>query len=118
MRTKLLSLLTIVCILFSCQTKNNIESIDQTLTKVEKNITTIDSSDLKRLESQMYELQQDLEENRNKYTDEQVKEIGKLQGRYAALILKKGVNEIKDNLNYFKNQMEGFIEGINNNSNK
>jgi len=66
----------------------------------------------------MYEIQQDLEENRANYTDEEVREIGKLQGRYAALILKKGVDEIKDNLNNFKNQMEGFIEGINTNSNK
>lgn len=118
MRIKLLSLLTIIVILSSCQPKTKIESIEETLTKAEKNISTVDSTDLKKLETQMYEIQQDLEENRANYTDEEVREIGKLQGRYAALILKKGVDEIKDNLNNFKNQMEGFIEGINTNSNK
>jgi peptidoglycan hydrolase CwlO-like protein len=118
MRTKFLSLLTIIVILSSCHPQNKFESIDETLTKAEKNISTVDSTDLKKLETQMYEIQQDLEENRNKYTDEEVEEIGKLQGRYAALILKKGVNEIKDNLNNFKNQMKGFIEGLNTNSNK
>lgn len=102
---------------FSCQSKHEINEVDKTLTQAEQNIANIDSADLKKLEIKINELQQDLEKNREKYTDEEVKEIGKLQGRYVAFILKKQVKELKDNLDNFKNQMEGFIEGINNNSN-
>jgi hypothetical protein len=69
----------------------------------------------------MLELESDLEQNKDKYTDEQVKEIGKLQGRYFAVSLKKGINNFQESLKDLNNQMEGFIEGIKsdtNNNNK
>jgi hypothetical protein len=61
----------------------------------------------------MQELESDLEQNRDKYTDEQVKEIGKLQGRYFALAVKKGINDFQESLKDLGSQMEGFIQGIN-----
>ena len=66
--------------------------------------------DFENLELQIKDLEQDHSETRGKYTDEQIKDIGKLQDRYAAFSVKKGLND-------FGNQMEGFIEGIKSDTN-
>ena len=65
----------------------------------------------------MGELEIDLLQNREKYTDEQVKEIGKLLGRYFAITVKKGINDFQESLKVIGNQMDGFIEGIKSNTN-
>jgi hypothetical protein len=69
--------------------------------------------DWTKLELSMAELEQDLEMNRNDYSAEQIKEAGKIQGTYAALVIKKGLNDLQESVQDFGNQMEGFIEGIN-----
>jgi len=79
------------------------------LSKTKKKMTAKDWS---ALEKKMQELENDLEQNRDKYTDEQVKEIGKLQGRYFAIAVKKGLNDFQESVKNLGNQMEGFMEGI------
>jgi hypothetical protein len=69
--------------------------------------------DWTKLEISMDELDQDLEANREDYSEEQIKEAGNIQGKYAALVMKKGFNELQESVQDFGNQMEGFIEGIN-----
>lgn len=68
--------------------------------------------DWSALENKMKELENDLEQSRDKYNDEQVKEFGKLQGRYFAITVKKGINDFQESLKDLGNQMEGFIEGF------
>ena len=58
-----------------------------------------------------------METNRKNYTDEQVKEIGKLQGRYAAILVKQGMDEFQGSLKDLGSKMEGFIEGITDSTN-
>ena len=77
-----------------------------------QNKDNLTQSDLDKMELKMEELEKDLELNRNNYTDEQVKEIGRLQGRYAAILVKKGINDFQESVKDLNNQMEGFMEGI------
>jgi uncharacterized protein YceK len=78
----------------------------------EQNKENMTAKDWAALEKKMQEIESDLEQNRDKYTDEQVKEIGKLQGRYFAVAVKKGINDFQESLKDLGNQMEGFIEGF------
>jgi len=109
--------LFLLCLLFltfsSCnQSESQIKSIDAELTLAEQDSSSIDKSDLESLEVQLSELQSDLEANRSSYTDEQIKEIGKLQGRYVALSLKAGLKNLNETIKDAGNQLEGFMEGI------
>jgi len=106
----------IVIIFLSLSACNNlqskIKSTDKEIERAEQNKEEMTAKDWSVLENKMKELQSDLEQNREKYTDEQVKEIGKLQGRYFAVAVKKGINDFQESVNDISNQMEGFIEGI------
>jgi tetrahydromethanopterin S-methyltransferase subunit G len=95
---------------------NNVQSrLDKAEAEIEyaeQNKEVMTAKDWSALEKKMQELESDLEQNRDKYTYKQISEIGKLQGRYFALAVKKGINDFQESLNDLGNQMEGFIEGI------
>ncbi len=83
----------------------------------EQSKVDLSKSELDELKNQMKDLQTDLETNRKDYTDEQIKEISRLKGRYTALLVKEGFNEIKNSLKDLEYQMEGFIDGMTDSSN-
>jgi chromosome segregation ATPase len=99
---------------------NNVQSrLDKAEAEIEyaeQNKEEMTAKDWSTLEKKIQELESDLEQNRDKYTDEQVKEIGKLQGRYFALAVNNGIINFQEALKDLGNQAEGFIEGINSDS--
>jgi hypothetical protein len=100
---------------------NNVQSrLDKAEKKIEyaeQNKEKMTTKDWSALKMKMHELESDLEQNRDKYTDEQIKEAGKLQGRYFAINLKKRINDFQESVTDLSNQMEGFIEGISDSTN-
>lgn len=120
----LLSFSIVLClsIFLGCDSvSSNLNKASLELKTAEENIGTLTSEDISHLELVMEELNKHYEENSDNYTGEQVKELGRLQGRYAAIMVKKGASEIEESIKDLGNQMEGFIEGITdspNNKNK
>lgn len=78
---------------------------------VESDITEISSEDWLELENVMQELDNDITRNSDDFSAEQMSEVKKLQGRYVALVVKKGINDLKESVKDLGNQMEGFLEG-------
>ena len=78
----------------------------------QQNIKEMNSSDWSELKNTMTELEDHFESNKDNYSDEQVKEIGRIQGKYAALLVKKGINDFQESLKDLGNQVEGLVEGI------
>jgi hypothetical protein len=111
-----IKLIVFAFIVFTQTACKNVQSkLDQVSSKIEyteKNKKEMTSDDWASLELQMKELERDYELNKDKYSEEQIKEIGKLQGRYSALLLKKGLNDFQESVKDLGNQVEGFIEGI------
>jgi hypothetical protein len=104
--------------LSSCNNvQSRLNSAEAEIEYAEQNKEDMTDADWSALEKKMQELESDLEQNRDKYTDEQVKEIGKLQGRYFAVAVKKGINDFQEALKDLGNQAEGFIEGIKSDTN-
>ena len=100
-------------IFYSCNTsESKIKSCEKEIVHAEENAKNYTPDNWKKLEEKMDALQNDVQTNRDKYTDEQIKEIGKLQGRYFAVSVKKGINDFQESVKDLGNQMEGFIEGI------
>ncbi|MFN5628466.1 MAG: hypothetical protein ACK48W_04185 [Bacteroidota bacterium] len=122
MKNKLFIPFTIVASVFilsaSCnQSQSKIDKMSKIIEQCYQNKDNLTQSDLDKMELKMEELEKDLELNRNNYTDEQVKEIGRLQGRYAAILVKKGINDFQESVKDLNNQMEGFMEGIKDSTN-
>jgi chromosome segregation ATPase len=104
--------------LSSCNNvQSRLDKAEKGIEYAEQNKEEMTAKDWSVLERKMQELESDLEQNRDKYTDEQVKEIGKLQGRYFAVAVKKGINDFQESVKDLGNQMEGFIEGITDSTN-
>jgi hypothetical protein len=117
-KSTLISVILIASLLFSCnQTQTKIKNASALIEHAEQSKEDLRKADLAELEIQMKQLQLDVETNRKDYTDEQIKEIGRLQGRYAAILVKENIYEIKNSIKNLKNQMEGFIEGITDSTN-
>jgi hypothetical protein len=111
--------LTTFFLLGSCNSSQS--KLDKAQAKIEyaeQNKKEMTSQDWSNLETRMSELGNDLELNRDKYSDEQVIKIKKIQGRYTALMVKKGLNTFKETIKDLGNQMEGFIEGVKSDNNK
>jgi len=104
--------------LSSCNNvQSRLDKAEKEIEYAEQNKEEMTAKDWSTLEKKMQELESDLEQNRDKYTDEQKKEIGKLQGRYFAVAVKKGINDFQESVKDLGNQMEGFIEGIKSDTN-
>ena len=97
----------------SCNSpKSNIDRVSTAIKDAELQKEELTQEDFDELGLKMEELKKDLEVNRKNYSDEQIKEIGKLQGRYTALLVKKGLIDFKESVKDLGNQVEGFLEGI------
>ncbi len=115
---KLICTLILISSLFACnQPQSNIDGVSALIEHAENSGEEMSESDVQKLGSSIEKLQKDLDENRAKYSDDQVKEVGKLKGRYAAIVAKKGLNNFKESVKDFGNQVEGFIEGITDSTN-
>ena len=111
-------LLGLLIALSSCNNvQSRLDSAEKEIENAEQNKEDMTEKDWSTLEITMKELEIDLEQNREKYTDEQIKEIGKLQGRYFAIAVKKGLNDFQESVKDLGNQMEGFIEGFKDDNN-
>lgn len=47
-----------------------------------------------------------------KYTDEELKEIGRLKGKYLGLLTKSNIDDLNEKINDFSKKVEGGIEGF------
>lgn len=113
MPTKLVLLFSVMALVSCDPVQNKLDATATDIESAENNLAEMSAEDWTKLEISMDELEQDLEANRDDYSEEQIKEAGKIQGRYTALVMKKGFNDLKESVEDFGNQMEGFIEGIN-----
>jgi len=89
-----------------------ISKIDDQLTAIEQDTSSINEEDWNALEASIAELEADVKTNRKEYTDEQLKEIGRLQGRYTRIAIKRGLRDFRIGREDFSKQAEGFLEGL------
>ena len=80
-----------------------------TLKTMEAQEHHLTSDELEALELQMTELNAHVAAHREDYTEEQLREIGRIQGRYTAFKMRKAFREATED---FKNQVEGFVDGL------
>jgi hypothetical protein len=100
-------------IAYSCNTSQlKIDKTSRMIKEATEQKQPLSSADYQKIELEMQALEKDMLENRTNYSDEQLEEIGRLKGKYAALMLKKGMNDFKESVKDLGNQVEGFIEGI------
>jgi len=107
------ALLLVALMLSACNYQQiQIDQATKALDNAETNYTRYTDDDWLKLETSIEALDQDLTINKKSYSEQQIAQVRKLQGRYAALLLRKGYEDTKGMIRDFGKQVEGFIDGI------
>jgi|LauGreDrversion4_2_1035121.scaffolds.fasta_scaffold11397_5 hypothetical protein len=107
-------LFVVLLFVFSCNhAQSQLDNASSEIEYAEKNKKNLSDKELADLKIMMEALESDFELNRDKYDDEQIKEYGRIQGRYTSLIVNKGLADFQETVKDLGKQMEGFIEGVN-----
>jgi hypothetical protein len=110
--------LAIMLMLFSCNhAQSKLDNAADEIEYAEKNKKDLSEQDWADLKMMMEELEADYELNKDKYNDAQIREFGKIQGRYTALVVKKGLSDFQETVKDLGKQMEGFIDGVKSDTN-
>jgi len=111
---KFIILFAVLFFIISCNhAQSQLDNASGEIEYAEKNKKDLSNKDLADLKIMMEALESDFELNRDKYDDEQIKEYGRIQGRYTSLIVNKGLADFQETVKDLGKQMEGFIEGVN-----
>lgn len=112
MKAKLLVLLLCSVLLCACQTaeQRNILKLQKFTTTLQQNAPTYTDTDWDASFQEYELLVAEIEEGN--YTDEQLREIGRLKGQCVAIYSKSALQIFKDGLQDAMNELEGAIEGF------
>lgn len=106
-----LSLILPLAICFSCQTKQSpIDELQSLAFELEEEGQDYSEADWEKAIVKFQEIQDDMQQY--EYTDEELKEIGRLKGKCVAAIAKASAKKIKSSMHIFEKEMEGAAEEL------
>lgn len=98
---------------------NYLDDFTAFVSEVEKNYTSLTPEDWGLKEEEFKQFTETrFDEHRKALTDEDKKAIGKLVGRYSVVRAKGYGKQLKDGIDDAKNYIEGFLEGLSDETNK
>lgn len=102
-----------IAFLASCNTQGAaIDRIEDDIAWAEQNESDLEDTDIEEIGASLDEIDSEIDADRQSFTDQEIKEFRKLQGRYAAIIAKRAASQLGDKLKDFGNQVEGFIDAL------
>ena len=110
MKTKLLSIYLGILFVCSCGVKTNYEEIQETIKQLEKINSDLPQGEWDSLDLEIKALKEDLKNNRENYTEEEIEKLNKMIGNYYALKLSHKAKNAKKNLQDASQQIEGMYE--------
>ena len=96
---------------FSCNNSSSaIADLENLVSEIDESKTDISEEELEKLANEYAEVEKNLQ--KYEYTDEELKEIGRLKGKYAAKMAKVAIKKFKNSMESFGKQIEGGMEGF------
>lgn len=100
-------------LLTACHSKNDpVNELNALTEQLSEDTSDYTEEDWETVGNQLEVIDAEIEQYRDQYTDEEMKEIGRLKGKCAGLIAKKAMNSATQKLEDFSKQAEGMIEGF------
>lgn len=114
MRKNIISLSFIASLLLTaCHSKNDpMNELNALTEQLSEDTSDYTEEDWETVGNQLEVIDAEIEQYRDQYTDEEMKEIGRLKGKCAGLIAKKTMNSATQKLEDISKQAEGMIEGF------
>lgn len=104
-------------LLIACHSKNDPMNGLYALTEqLSEDTSDYTEDDWEAIGNQLEMIESEIQQYSDQYTDEEMKEIGRLKGKCVGLIAKKAVNsaakQIEDASKQAEGMLEGFFEGL------
>lgn len=114
MRKNIISLSFIASLLLTaCHSKNDpMNELNALTEQLSEDTSDYTEEDWETVGNQLEVIDAEIEQYRDQYTDEEMKEIGRLKGKCAGLIAKKTMNSATQKLEDISKQAEGMVEGF------
>jgi hypothetical protein len=113
MRNLFLTVVTFVMLLgmISCDSSQSaIRDLEVLLNEIEANYQSYSEEDWENMSLSYSAIEEELA--KHEYTDEELKEIGRMKGRCLGYLTKQSIKEIEKQLEDFGKELEGSIEGF------
>ena len=113
MRNLFLTIVIFVMLLgmISCDSSQSaIRDLEMLLNEIETNYQSYSEEDWENMSLSYSAIEEELA--KHEYTDEELKEIGRMKGRCLGYLTKQSIKEIEKQLEDFGKELEGSIEGF------
>ena len=113
MKNLFLTVVTFVMLLgmISCDSSQSaIRDLEVLLNEIEANYQSYSEEDWENMSLSYSAIEEELA--KHEYTDEELKEIGRMKGRCLGYLTKQSIKEIEKKLEDFGKELEGGIEGF------
>ena len=113
MRNLFLTVVTFVMLLgmISCDSSQSaIRDLEVLLNEIEANYQSYSEEDWENMSLSYSAIEEELA--KHEYTDEELKEIGRMKGRCLGYLTKQSIKEIEKKMEDFGKELEGGIEGF------
>ena len=113
MRNLFLTIVIFVMLLgmISCDSSQSaIRDLEMLLNEIETNYQSYSEEDWENMSLSYSAIEEELA--KHEYTDEELKEIGRMKGRCLGYLTKQSIKEIEKQLEDFGKELEGGIEGF------
>lgn len=109
------ALFTLVALLFlgfvSCDSSQSaVRDLEMLLNEIEANYQSYSEEDWEDMLMSYYAIEEELA--KHEYTDEELKEIGRIKGRCLGYLTKQSVKDLEKQLKDLSKEIEGGIEGL------
>lgn len=113
MRNLFLTIVIFVMLLgmISCDSSQSaIRDLEMLLNEIETNYQSYSEEDWENMSLSYSAIEEELA--KHEYTDEELKEIGRMKGRCLGYLTKQSIKEIEKKMEDFGKELEGGIEGF------
>ena len=113
MRNLFLTVVAFVMLLsmISCDSSQSaIRDLEMLLNEIETNYQSYSEEDWENMSLSYSAIEEELA--KHEYTDEELKEIGRMKGRCLGYLTKQSIKEIEKKMEDFGKELEGGIEGF------
>ena len=99
--------------IISCNFKNkSINDLSILIENIENNTSNFTNEDWENVVNQLESIDAEFNKNRDQYSDEEIKEFGRLKGKCAAIITKKALNSAVKTLQETTSETKDFLEAF------
>lgn len=110
MRKILITVIMLLCVVSCDSPQNAIRDLESLLNEIEANYQYYSDEDWENISVRYETIETEL--SQYKFTDEELKEIGRMKGKCLGYMMQHSINDLEEEIRVFSKELEGGIDGF------